>query len=92
MPYCCWLPLPLLLRTSHKLQLLRHQPMNQFPYSAPITFGINHGPSTSDASTNSELKNVNVLQVSVSGVPLIDFGSGGPLGNPFDNNLLLAPR
>lgn len=59
--------------------------VNQFPYSAPITFGIYHGPSTSEPSTNSELKNINVLQVSVNGTPLIDFGSGGPLGNPFDN-------
>jgi hypothetical protein len=60
--------------------------VNQFPYSAPITFNIHHGPSTSDASTNSELKNVNVLHVSVNGTAIADFGNGGPLGNPFDNN------
>jgi hypothetical protein len=59
--------------------------VNQFPYSAPITFSIYHGPSTSDANTNSELKNINVLQVSVNGASLVDFGNGGPLGNPFDN-------
>src|SRR3954470_14010528 len=60
--------------------------VNQFPYSAPITFSIYHGPSTTSPSTTSELKNINVLQVSVNGVPLVDFGSGGPLGNPFDND------
>jgi hypothetical protein len=60
--------------------------VNQFPYSAPITFSVQHGPSTNDPSTNSELKNINVLQVSVNGTALADFGSSGPLGNPFDNN------
>ena len=60
--------------------------VNQFPYSAPITFSVYHGPSTSTPSTNSELKNINVLQVSVNGTALADFSSGGPLGNPFDND------
>lgn len=60
--------------------------VNQFPYSAPITFSVYHGPSTSTPSTNSELKNINVLQVSVNGTALADFSRGGPLGNPFDND------
>jgi hypothetical protein len=60
--------------------------VNQFPYSAPITFSIYHGPSTDSPSTTSELKNVHVLQVLVNGTPLIDFSDGGPLGKPFDNN------
>ena len=55
--------------------------VNQFPFSAPITFSIYHGPSTTTASTNSELKNVHVLQVSVNGTPLVDFSDGGRSGN-----------
>jgi hypothetical protein len=60
--------------------------VNQFPFSAPITFSIYHGPSTTSPSTTSELKNVHVLQVSVNGTPLVDFSDGGPLGKPFDSN------
>ena len=60
--------------------------VSQFPYSAPITFTVYHGPSTSSPSTTSELKNISVLQVLVNGTPLIDFGGGSPLGNPFDNS------
>jgi hypothetical protein len=60
--------------------------VNQFPYSAPISFNVYHGPSTDTQSTTNELKNINKLQVSVNGVALADFGDGGPLGNPFNNN------
>ena len=59
--------------------------VDQFPYSAPITFNVYHGPSTDSPSTNSELKNINKLEVSVNGVALVDFADGSPLGNPFDN-------
>jgi hypothetical protein len=59
--------------------------VNQFPYSAPITFNVYHGPSTDSNGTTSELKNINKLQVLVNGISLANFGDGGPLGNPFNN-------
>jgi hypothetical protein len=59
--------------------------VSQFPYNAPISFNVHHGPSTDNPSTSKELNNVNKLQVSVNGVALADFGNGGPIGNPFSN-------
>jgi hypothetical protein len=55
--------------------------VSSFPYSAPITFSIYHGPSTDSPSTTSELKNVGVLDVLVNGTSLF----GQPIGNPFGN-------
>ena len=55
--------------------------VSSFPYSAPITFTIQHGPTTTSPSTTNELKNVGVLDVSVNGTSLF----GQPLGNPFMN-------
>jgi hypothetical protein len=60
--------------------------VSQFPYNAPISFNVYHGPSTDSPSTNKELKNINKLLVSVNGVALADFAEGSPVGNPFDNN------
>jgi hypothetical protein len=55
--------------------------VTSFPYSAPITFSIQHGPSTDSPSTTNELKNINVLDVLVNGTSLF----GQAIGNPFTN-------
>jgi hypothetical protein len=55
--------------------------VSSFPYSAPITFAVYNGPSTDNAATNAELKNLNVLEVSVNGTQIF-----GTAGNPFDND------